>query len=114
MINLIVANKLWLIFPFIGGLTFLMALRRVARMGQLAQALPGFRAMAPIMLDQAPRDVREPRMRREDLRLNGTPQTKRHRVLIVGSGDVGADACGQSGSDRQIYGNRLYGRSRRG
>ena len=41
------------------------------------------------MLDQAPRDVREPRMRRDDLRPRDNPQTKRHRVLIVGSGDVG-------------------------
>lgn len=94
MINLILVNKLWLAFPFIGGITLVLALRRVAQMGQLAQAIPGFRAMAPIMLDQAPHDVREPRTRREELRLSEPPRTKRHRVLIVGSGGVGQTLAG--------------------
>ena len=47
MINLILANKLWLTFPVMAGLTFLLALRRVAQMGQLAQALPGIAPCLP-------------------------------------------------------------------
>ena len=94
MINLLLINKLCLIFPLVGCLTWILAMRRVAHLGRLAQALPGMRFAAPIMLDQAPLDVREPRMRRDELRLRDNPQSKkpvikRHRVLIVGSGDVG-------------------------
>ena len=92
MINLLLTSKLWLTFPLVGGVTWALALRRVAHLGRLAQTLPGlpgFQGVAPIMLDQAPRAVREPRTRRDELNPRPNPKSKRHRVLIVGSGGVG-------------------------